>query len=110
MLPLYIVIRKWSHILFLILAVAAFCPALSAKPAPRHAPIESQAEAPAVSAVQGAVIIANGSDDTTFSIFSITGQVIKTIRLGAGSSVTIDLPQGFYIVRCQDWARKVLVK
>ena len=61
--------------------------------------------------VGGKGTIAMVAGDTTFNIYSITGQLIKTVRVNAGTRVTIDMPKGFYIVKCAGrWSRKVVVK
>lgn len=44
-----------------------------------------------------------------FQIYSITGQIIKTITLGQGTT-SIDLPRGYYIVKCPFWSKTVIVK
>jgi len=50
-----------------------------------------------------------GREAVEFHIYSITGQLVKTITVADGSQ-TVDLPQGYYIVRCARWAKKVVVK
>ncbi|ROT07843.1 T9SS C-terminal target domain-containing protein [Muribaculaceae bacterium Isolate-104 (HZI)] len=45
-----------------------------------------------------------------FYIYSITGQLIKTVDVVAGESEYVDLNRGCYIVKCSDWSKKVLVK
>ena len=60
---------------------------------------------------KGTIVMVAGDGDTTFNIYSITGQLIKTVRVNAGTRVTIDMPKGFYIVKCAGrWSRKVVVK
>ena len=60
---------------------------------------------------KGTIAMVAGDSDVTFNIFSITGQLIKTVRVNAGTKVTIDVPKGFYIVKCAGkWSRKVVVK
>ncbi|MBQ2075206.1 MAG: T9SS type A sorting domain-containing protein [Muribaculaceae bacterium] len=60
---------------------------------------------------KGTIAMVAGDGDTTFNIYSITGQLIKTVRVNAGTRVTIDMPKGFYIVKCAGrWSRKVVVK
>lgn len=44
-----------------------------------------------------------------FEIYSITGQLIKTITVAQGS-VKIELPKGFYIVKCENWTRRMMLK
>lgn len=45
----------------------------------------------------------------TFYIYSITGQLVQTVKLTSASEV-IDLPQGCYIVKCKQWSKKVIVR
>lgn len=61
-----------------------------------------------------AVPVTNGiklsaTDKTTFEIYSITGQKVKSASIEDGS-FQIELPKGCYIVRCPQWSKKVVVK
>lgn len=59
----------------------------------------------------GRITFAAGNSDAVFHIYSITGQLLKTVRLSADGHVSIDMPKGFYVVRCNgQWSRKVIVK
>lgn len=49
------------------------------------------------------------SETVHFEIYSITGQLVKAVEL-RNDSQTIELPNGCYIVKCQHWSKKVLVK
>ena len=49
-----------------------------------------------------------GSETIHFHIYSITGQLIKRVAI-ADASVRIELPAGCYIVKCEKWAKKVVV-
>lgn len=63
-----------------------------------------------VKASSGAIILtANCEEPVCFQIFSITGQAIKTITLSQGST-SIELPHGYYIVKCNQWSKTVIVK
>lgn len=48
-------------------------------------------------------------DAVRFEIYSITGQQVKSLEVKDGS-ITVDLPSGCYVVRCQYWSKKVVVK
>lgn len=50
-----------------------------------------------------------GEEPVLFQIYSITGQIIKTITLDHGT-ISIDLPRGYYIVKCPYWSKTVIVK
>lgn len=59
----------------------------------------------------GRIVLTAGYQDATFSIYSITGQLIKTVKLGAEQRTSVDVPKGFYVVKCAgQWSRKVVVK
>lgn len=55
-------------------------------------------------------LVVPGVRPVRFEIFSITGQSVKSIRVNAGSSVRIELPEGFYIVKCDSWTKRVMIK
>ena len=59
----------------------------------------------------GHIVLTAGSAEAVFNIYSITGQLLKTVKVPADGHVTVDLPKGFYIVRYKNqWSRKVVVK
>ncbi|MBR5333013.1 MAG: T9SS type A sorting domain-containing protein [Muribaculaceae bacterium] len=65
---------------------------------------------PSIKTSEGAVTLIVTSDETVnFQIFSITGQVVKTATVSHGSA-TIELPKGYYIVKCIHWSKSVIVK
>lgn len=58
----------------------------------------------------GVIVLNNNSEEAvTFNIYSITGQMIKSVTIQGGNS-NIDLPKGFYIVKCNQWSKRVIVK
>ena len=68
------------------------------------------AEASAQGGVGHMMLIA-GESDIVFGVYSITGQLLRTVKVAAGSRVTIEMPKGFYIVRCGNrGSRKVVVR
>lgn len=65
---------------------------------------------PTIKASNGSITLIVPSDNTIqFQIYSITGQAIKTVNAGYGST-TVDLPRGYYIVKCSYWSKTVIVK
>ena len=60
---------------------------------------------------QGRIQFAAGTADAVFSVYSITGQLMKVVRVPAGTHASLELPRGFYIVKCNNqWSRKVVVR
>ncbi len=73
--------------------------------------IELNAGNASVEGMSGHIRLTAGSTSVTFSIYSITGQLLRTIRVERESSVTVEIPKGFYVVRLERaWSRKVIVK
>lgn len=74
--------------------------------------IEATASQPATAAgEQGRIVLSAGTADAVFSVYSITGQLMRTVKVPAGTSVTVDVPRGFYVVKhVGHWSRKVIVK
>ncbi|WP_407405444.1 T9SS type A sorting domain-containing protein [Sodaliphilus sp.] len=59
----------------------------------------------------GHITFATTGSDAVFHIYSITGQLLKTVRLNADAHTTIEMPKGFYVVKCSSqWSRKVIVR
>lgn len=76
-----------------------------------HQRIEAVAPQPDAQGGVGHITFVAGSNDAVFNIYSITGQLIKVVRVAADQRATIDIPKGFYIVKCSNqWSRKVVVK
>jgi hypothetical protein len=60
---------------------------------------------------QGHIHFVAGSTEAVFNVYSITGQLMKVVRVPAGTHATLELPRGFYIVKCNNqWSRKVVVR
>lgn len=72
---------------------------------------EKIAETAELNVGRGSVeLIAASQRSAHFVIFSITGQAVKSANVDAGERVSIDLPAGYYIVKCADWSRRILIK
>ena len=73
--------------------------------------IETASTSPAAQGAEGRIVFTAGSSDAVFNIYSITGQLIKVVRVSAEQRTSVDFPKGFYIVRCgNQWSRKVVVR
>lgn len=71
--------------------------------------IEAQVNIPKISVQQGALSISNTSDtELIVDVYSITGQLIKRLRVPYGS-VVLDVRPGCYIIKCDRWSKKVIV-
>lgn len=101
-----------KKLLFTLAICAALgCATASAAPAPALPAAESVSASPAVKGGAGHIYFWAGSSDASFSIYSITGQLIRVVRVGAGNRATIEMPKGFYVVRFgSQWSCKVVVK
>ncbi|MBQ1738098.1 MAG: T9SS type A sorting domain-containing protein [Muribaculaceae bacterium] len=66
---------------------------------------------PAAQGAEGRIVFIAGNSDATFNVYSITGQLVKVVRVGAEQRASVDFPKGFYIVKCSNqWSRKVVVR
>lgn len=68
---------------------------------------------PAVKPVAGGLELsapADARDAVRFVVYSITGQAVKSVEVSAGSPVTVELPAGVYIVRCNRWSHRYIVR
>ena len=73
--------------------------------------VETQTTGPTAQGAEGRIVFTAGNSDATFNVYSITGQLVKVVRVGADQRATVDFPKGFYIVRCgNQWSRKVVVR
>ena len=73
--------------------------------------IENTATGPAAQGAEGRIVFTAGSTDATFNVYSITGQLVKVVRVSAEQRTSVDFPKGFYIVRCNNqWSRQVVVR
>ena len=73
--------------------------------------VETAVTGPVAQGAEGRIIFTAGSSDATFNVYSITGQLVKVVRVSAEQRVSVDFPKGFYIVKCSNqWSRKVVVR
>ncbi len=73
--------------------------------------VETPAAGPAAQGAEGRIVFTAGNSDATFNVYSITGQLVKVVRVSAEQRVSVDFPKGFYIVKCSNqWSRKVVVR
>lgn len=98
-----------SIILGMLLTVGAF--ASYAEPAGGEASVQTvTVSQPQVRVVQGHVeITVPGDDARQVSIYALTGQIIKSMTVAPGVT-TIELPAGYYIVKCDRVSCRVVVR
>jgi len=101
--------KRLLYILTLCIALAAGTVSVNVLAEPRIEQVASSE--PSVVGGKGTIIYIAGENDVTFSLYSITGQLIRNVKVNAGTKVTLETPKGFYIVKCVGyWSRKVVVK
>lgn len=102
--------RRILYIVVCLLAVGA----ASAIPVPDNflpQRVEAAVTGPAAQGGEGKIVFTAGNSDATFNVYSITGQLVKVVKVSAEQRVTVDFPKGFYIVKCSNqWSRKVVVR
>lgn len=87
---------------------------LQASAADASTRFEQQSVTPEASSVRIAAghveLSANGSQPASFAIYAITGQLVKTVTVSPGTSITVELPKGIYVVRGDNWAKQIVVR
>ena len=101
--------RRLLYILVALMAVGG----MQAVPVPDNflpQRVETQT-GPLAQGAEGRIVFTAGNSDAVFNVYSITGQLIKVVRVGADQRASVDFPKGFYIVKCNSqWSRKVVVR
>jgi len=65
---------------------------------------------PSVRVVDGQVEISvPGDDNVQVVIYALTGQVVKTLTVSPGVTA-IELPAGYYIIKCGKLSQRVIVR
>ena len=103
--------KRWLYILTLatVLAVSGVSFIAHANATPRIEQVAN--DEPTVTGNKGTIVLVAADSDATFSIYSVTGQLLRTVKVNAGTKITVEIPKGFYIVKCTGhWSRKVVVK
>lgn len=101
--------KRFLTIALLILSLALpYSGAISAAPTSHRQ--EIAITEPTLSTRRGAIEIACPADGRTytFQIYAITGQLLKRVQISE-ATMTIELPQGCYIVKCGAWVKKAIV-
>lgn len=81
-----------------------------AMPEPSESPRVELAQQPTLKVAHGQVeIFLPGNDAKQLTIFALTGQVVKTATIQPGNTV-IELPAGYYIVKCDRLSQRVIVR
>lgn len=65
--------------------------------------------APTMEVTHSGIELTSYRNVTRFSIYSITGQIIKSVEVSDGT-VTVELPKGYYIVKCDEWVKRVVIR
>lgn len=68
-------------------------------------------DSPSIKYTSGGVELSVSDDNVyQFGIYTITGHLIKSIKVAPHTSVTIELSQGYYIVKCDKWVKQIVIK
>lgn len=92
-------------------AVALAAGTAAAYSEPAEAPAQHIASTqPQVRVVGGMIeIVVPGDEDRQVTIYALTGQVVKHITAAPGVN-SVELPKGYYIVKCDRISCRVVVK
>lgn len=108
-----ILLHKVKTIRIIALSVALAAGGFSAlsEPIPTEAPrVAEMSAVPTVKVDHGSVVISIPGDEACqVHVFAITGQLVKSIMAQPGVT-TIDLPAGYYIVKCDKFSQRVIIR
>lgn len=91
------------------LALAGVAPAVFAEPAESITQSITYNQ-PQVRVLHGQIeITVPGDEERNVTIYALTGQIIKSLNVAPGVT-TVDLPKGYYIVKCDRISCRVVVK
>jgi len=105
--------RKMKRLLYIVVCLLAMGAADAAPVPDNFLPqrVETAATGPTAQGAEGRIIFTAGNSDAVFNVYSITGQLVKVVRVSAEQRVSVELPKGFYIVKFSNqWSRKVVVR
>lgn len=60
--------------------------------------------------IDGTVLTIRSDAASKFEIYSITGQLIRSLSVNAGATVKVELAKGFYIIKCESWTKRIVIK
>lgn len=70
----------------------------------------SLVQQPTISTTSVGIILTAPTDRSVkFYIYSITGQIIRTVFVSSGETF-VELPKGYYIVKCENWSKQAIVR
>lgn len=105
--------REMKRLIYIVVCLLAMG-AATAVPVPDNflpQRVETTTTGPVAQGAEGRIVFTAGNADATFHVYSITGQLIKVVRVAADQRTSVDFPKGFYIVKCSNqWSRKVVVR
>lgn len=102
--------RKILAVMVIALSGAFVMPVLNAMPSEMGTPHAEMTAQPAVRVVSGHVeITLPGDEPRDVAVYALTGQLVKTLSVQPGTTV-IELPAGYYIVKCDRLSQRVIIR
>lgn len=84
--------------------------AADARATDNHSPRVELTQQPTVRVVNGHVEVSlPGDESRQLMVYALTGQVVKNVVIQPGVT-TIELPAGYYIVKCDRLSQRVIVR
>ncbi len=99
------------RILMIATAISAVSATTFAEPAENNESVANVAVNKPVIRVVGShiEITLPGNDSRVVVCYSLTGQIVKTLTIHPGTTL-IDLPTGYYIIRCERYSQRVILR
>lgn len=103
-------IKNYIKTLFISLALGACAIPAFAEPADASVQQSVAVSQPQVRVLNDRIeITVSGEEDCPVTIYALTGQVVKSFTAVQGVN-SVELPKGYYIVKCDRYSCRVVVK
>ena len=103
-------IKNYINLIVVALSIVGGSAIAFAEPADAGYAQNITSSQPQVRVLRGQVeITVPGDEDRNVTIYALTGQVVKSFTANPGVN-TVDLPKGYYIVKCDRVSCRVVVK
>lgn len=103
-------IRKYIKVIACAALLAVPAVGALANPAEQHSAAMQVAAQPQIKVLKGQIeITVPGDEARQVAVYAITGQIVKNFAAAPGATV-VDLPSGYYIVKCDRISCRVVIK
>lgn len=102
--------KRSLRLLICMLMLTSMAGLTYAEPAEKDSASSIVVSQPIIKVIRGHIeITISGNESKEVVCYSLTGQVVKTLTVHPGTT-TFELPSGYYIIRCDRYSQRVIVR